>query len=150
MTKTVKAIPDGFHSITPGFNAVGVDKAVAFFKQAFGAEEQLLMKGPDGKVRHCEMRIGDSVFMFGETTGPTPQPMQVMLYVQDCDAVFKRAVEAGAKVKQPMADQFYGDRAGRLIDPFGNEWFIATHTEDVPQAEMDRRVSEMMAKAPPA
>jgi PhnB protein len=146
MGKTVKAIPDGYHSITPGMSLRGCDQAIEFYKRAFGAEQRLCLRGPDGKVAHCEIKIGDSVVMFGEASEQhPPHPLHAMLYVQDCDAVFQRAVAAGATVKAPVADQFYGDRAGRIADPFGNEWWIATHKEDVSPDEMERRMKTMMA-----
>jgi PhnB protein len=137
----VKAIPDGYHSITPGCAVEGAAKAIDFYKKVFDAKEQFRMNGPGGTVAHAELRIGDSLFMMGDAGAQMPKyTMRVMLYTQDSDAVFKRAVEAGCKVDQPMQDMFWGDRAGRVTDPFGNNWFIATHKEDVSPEEMERRM----------
>jgi PhnB protein len=139
----VKPIPEGYRAITPVASFKDAAKAIDYFKKVFGAEERMRMAGPGGEVVHCEMVIRDSVFMFGEAGPDGPQPMRVALYVTDCDAVFKRAVDAGAKVKEPLANQFYGDRSGRVIDPFGNEWSIMTHVEDVSREEMDRRMKKL-------
>lgn len=146
---SVKPIPEGFHSITPGFAVQGVDRAIEFFKEALGAQEHSVFPGPDGKVMHCELRVGDSLFMIGEPMmGQQPHNMHVMLYVNDCDSTFHRAVEAGATSKEQPKDQFWGDRAGRLTDPFGNEWMIATHKEDLTPEKMMERMKEMMAATP--
>ncbi len=134
----VKPIPDGYHSITPYGSLRDCDKAIDFMVRAFGAKERYRMPGPDGKVAHCELQIGDSIIMMGEAHGE-PKPMSLMLYVTDCDATFQRAVDAGAEVTEPVQDKFYGDRNGRLRDPFGNEWYVGTHVEDVSEEEMDRR-----------
>jgi PhnB protein len=128
----------------------GADKAAEFYKKVFGAEELMRYAAPNGKIMHCEMKIGDSIFMFGEAVQQPAYNMNVMLYVQDSDAVFKRAVDAGGSVKEPLSDKFYGDRSGRVTDPFGNDWTISTHKEDVPPAEMDRRAKAMMAGGKPA
>jgi PhnB protein len=138
----VKPIPAGYHSITPGMNLKDAAKAIEFFKKAFGAEEKLRMPGPDGKIVHCEMVIGDSHLMFGDAVRDPVQTLSAMLYVDDCDAVFKRAVDAGATVKSPLADFPWGDRGGRVTDPFGNSWFIATHKEDLSKEEIDRRMKD--------
>ena len=143
----VRAIPEGFHSITPGMNVKGADKAIEFFKKAFGAEVKLRMATPDGNVAHAEVKIGDSIFMIGDAVRDPVQTLSAMLYVQDSDAVFKRAVDAGATVKMPIADQPWGDRAGRIVDPFGNQWFIATHKEDVSNEEIALRMKALHAKA---
>lgn len=146
----VKPIPDGYNSLTPGMNLKDAHKAVEFFKKAFGAEETICMRAPDGKVMHCEMKIGNSRIMFGEAVRDPVHTMHVMLYVNDSDAVFKRAVDAGATVKMPMADQFWGDRAGRVIDPFGNHWFISTHKEDLSPEELEKRARAAMGGGAPA
>ena len=135
----LQAIPDGYHSITPTFSTQDPEKAVAFFQKAFGAEVRVGMKGPDGKLVHCEMQIADSRFMFGPPMDGKPRGMNVMLYVPNCEAAFKRAVGAGAEVIKGIEDQFYGDRTARLQDPFGNEWYLGTHVEDVSEQEMERR-----------
>ena len=139
----VKAIPEGYHSITPGMALKGCDKAIEFFKKVFGAEERMRFEGPPGQIAHCELRIGDSVVMLGDAHGEIMN-MHVNLYVQDCDTVFNRAVQNGAKVKEPLQDKFYGDRSGKVLDPWGNTWNIATHKEDVPPAEMEKRAKSAM------
>jgi PhnB protein len=142
---TVKAIPEGFHTLTPQANLVGCDKAIEFFKKAFGAEEKRVMREPGGKVMHAELKIGDSILMLGEAVRDPVSNLNGMLYVNDCDAVFKRAVDAGATALMPVADMPWGDRAGRVRDPFGNHWFIGTHKEDVPDAEVARRMAALHA-----
>jgi PhnB protein len=140
----VKAIPDGYHSLTPGCAVEGAAKAIDFYKKVFDAKENFRMNGPGGTVAHAELKIGDSLFMLGDAGPQTAKySMHVMLYTQDADSVFKRAVEAGCTVNQPMQDMFWGDRAGSVSDPFGNHWFIATHKEDVSPEEMDRRMKAM-------
>lgn len=152
-----KAIPDGYHSVTPYIYVKGAVKALEFYKNAFGAEELFRMPGPDGQsVMHAEMRVGDSVIMLADENpqqdamspetrgGPTGS---IMLYVEDVDSSFKRAIDAGAKETAPPMDMFWGDRFSKVIDPFGHQWAIATHTEDVAPEEMDRRMKEWMAKA---
>jgi PhnB protein len=148
----VKPIPDGYHSVTPYLIIRGAAQAMEFYSKAFGAKEQFKMPGPDGKIGHAEMRIGDSVIMLADenpnmghkspaTIGGSP--ISILLYVQDCDAVFNQAVKAGAEVERPLANQFYGDRTGGVKDPFGFSWYIATHVEDVSPEEMERRAKEM-------
>jgi PhnB protein len=147
---TVRAIPEGYHSITPYLHVRGAPEALQFYATAFGAEELMRMSMPDGTVGHAEMKIGDAVFMLAEESdewnnlSPTTlggTTMGMMLYVEDVDAVFRAAVEAGATVLQDVSDQFYGDRSGTIVDPFGHRWTIATHIEDVSQEEMERRLS---------
>jgi PhnB protein len=137
-----KAIPDGYHTITPGAELRDAARAVEFFERAFGAEVRVRFAAPDGTLLHCEVQIGDSRFMFGEAPGE-PRPLQAMLYVEDCDAVIARAIAAGATEIDPAKDQFYGDRNGRVRDPFGDVWVIATHKEDVSEEEMARRFRAM-------
>lgn len=145
----VKPIPDGYHSITPYLIVDGGARALEFYQKAFGAEEKFRMPGPDGKIGHAEMRLGSSMFMLADenpnlgarspkSVGGTP--ITLMVYVDDVDKVFARAVAAGAKVERPLANQFYGDRTGGVTDPFGHKWYLATHVEDVPPEEMDRRM----------
>jgi len=150
----VKAIPDGFHSLTPGLTCKNASAAMELYKKAFGAVEQSRMAGPDGKILHAEMQIGDSrMFLADEFPGmaaaPTPgaPPSQSMfLYVDDVDAVYQKAVAAGCTAAMPVADMFWGDRFGKVIDPFGHHWNLATHKEDVAPAEMERRSKEWMAQ----
>ena len=136
----VKHIPDGFHSITPYLTVPGVAKLLEFLACAFGAKELERMTDPTGRVAHAEVLIGDSHVMLGEP-GPawTSMPSTLYLYVEDADAVYKAAIEAGAKSLMPPTDMFYGDRHGGVKDPSGNLWWIATHIEDVSPDELKRR-----------
>ena len=155
MAGKVKPIPKGYHSATPYLIVNGAAKAIEFYKQAFGATELMRFPGPGGKLMHAEIKVGDSPIMLAdeapEMDAKSPQsfggtPVGIMLYVPDVDATFKQAVAAGAKVAKPVQDQFYGDRSGTLIDPFGHKWTIGTHKEDVRSDEMQRRFQEMMKK----
>ncbi|HKA89260.1 MAG TPA: VOC family protein [Haliangiales bacterium] len=137
--------PDGYHSLTPYLNLKGADKAIEFYKKAFGAEEQMRMPGPDGLIAHAEIRIGDSNIMLSEATQRPESRTSLWLYVSDCDAVFNKAVAAGATVKAPLEDMFWGDRYGLLADPFGQSWSVATHREDVSPAELEKRAKAAMA-----
>lgn len=143
----VSPIPEGYHTLTPSAAVHGCDKAVEFYKRAFGAEEKTRFNGTDGKILHCELKIGDSIFMMGEAVGMPPHSLHAMLYVEDCDAVFEQALEAGATAQERPTDQFYGDRTGRVLDPFGNVWYIATHKEDVSEEEMRRRWKATLGSA---
>ncbi|HEV2116185.1 MAG TPA: VOC family protein [Terriglobales bacterium] len=149
----VKPIPEGYHSITPYLVIKGADRAIEYYKKAFGATEIMRMEGPDGKVGHAELKIGDSIFMLGEEMPQTgyraPQggsPVGLMLYVNDVDHVFKQAVAAGGRVDKEIKDQFWGDRNGSVYDPFGHLWTVATHIEDVSEDEMKRRMAKFMAE----
>jgi PhnB protein len=144
----VKPIPDGFHTLTPACALKESARAIDFYKKAFAAKEHARFDAPDGTVMHAELRIGDSIFMLGEASKIPVYNMRLMMYVPNCDATFKRAVEQGATAKEPPTDQFYGDRMGRLQDPFGNEWFIATHKEDVSPEEMQRRMKAATSSVP--
>lgn len=137
----VKPIPDGFHTVTPYLTVHGVSKLIDFLKQAFGATEvHPVMHRGDGTVMHAELKIGDSIVMMGEPMGEfQPAPCYLYLYVNDTDAVYKRALEAGATSIMEPADQFYGDRNAGVKDPCGNFWWIATHKEDVPPEELAKR-----------
>jgi PhnB protein len=145
----VKPIPDGYHSVTPYLTIKGAADAIEFYKDAFGATERMRMPGPDGKVAHAEVQIGDSVVMLADESvemggrGPLSiggSPVTIMVYVEDVDATVARAVAAGATLTHPVSDKFYGDRSGGLQDPFGHKWHLATHTEDVSPEEMGRRM----------
>ncbi|SHF53738.1 PhnB protein [Microbulbifer donghaiensis] len=147
---TVKPIPDGYHSVTPYLSVNGAARAIDFYAQAFGARELFRFPMPDGSIAHAEIQIGDTRISLADDNEEggllSPQgssPVGLLLYVDDVDAVFTRAVEAGASVKRPLEDQFYGDRSGTLQDPFGHVWFLATHIEDVPEDELERRAAEL-------
>lgn len=153
-TKAVKAIPDGYHAVTPYLICKGASNAIAWYGKVFGAEERFRMAGPNGVVGHAEIQIGDSIVMladeFPDIGAKSPDTLGgaavgFCLYVKDCDAVYARALEAGAKTDRPLQDQFYGDRSGTVIDPFGHKWTISTHVEDIPPEEMDRRHQEWVA-----
>ncbi len=148
MTTRVKPIPDGYRSLTPYLYVHDGAGALDFYKRAFGAEEVMRFSRPDGKIAHAEMRIGGSVFMLADEVpaigAPSPRSLGgatsgPLLYVADVDKAVPRAVEAGATLKRPIADQFYGDRTATVEDPFGHSWTIATHKEDVPPEELSRR-----------
>ena len=136
----VKPIPEGYHTVTPYLAVEGAAKIIEFTKQAFGAQERHRMAAPDGSIMHAEVKIGDSHVMLGEARGPVKaMPSMLYLYVPDVDAVYQRAIGAGAKSEQEPADQFYGDRTASVKDFAGNIWGIGKHIEDVDPEEMDRR-----------
>lgn len=152
----VKPIPEGYHTLTPYLVMTGAAEALEFYKKAFGAVELVCMRGPENKVMHAEIKIGDSIIMFSEECpemgfkGPKSlggSGVGLMLYLEDVDASFARAVEAGGKVMRPVTDQFYGDRSGTIVDPFGHVWTLSTHVEDVSAEECARRAEEWMKKA---
>src|SRR6266852_1947287 len=145
-----KPIPEVHHTATPELIIKDAAKAVEFYKKAFGAKEMMRMSQPDGRIGHAEIKIGDSPIMladeFPEMGARSPQslggsPVSILLYVEDVDARAKLAVAAGAKVVRPVKDQFYGDRSGSFEDPFGHQWHIATHVEDVAPDEMHKRAA---------
>lgn len=150
MTSTVKPIPEGYHTVTPYLVVEGANRLLAFLEAAFGAKVLHRTDRPDGEVAHAEIQIGDSRVML---SGSQPQwpalPCALYLYVEDCDALHAQALAAGAKSTQEPADMFYGDRHGGVIDPAGNQWWIATHIEDVSPEELERRSAERAA-APPS
>ena len=146
----VEPIPAGYRTVTPYLIVEGAEDLLTFVKQAFAAEETVRMPRPDGTIAHAEVRIGDSVVMLGEASEQwPPMPGSIHLYVGDCDATYRRALEAGATSVQEPADQFYGDRSGGVRDPVGNVWWIATHVEDVPEEEMAKRAQEWAALQQP-
>ncbi len=157
MAGKVKAIPDGFHSLQAYLTVKGAAQAIEFYKKAFGAKELYRMPGPGGSVMHCEMQVGDSRFMLSDEfpeMGPRRSPQtlkatcfQLFMYVPDVDATFKQAVASGAKAVMPVADMFWGDRYGTLTDPFGHEWGIATHKEDLTPEQVKQRADAFFAKA---
>lgn len=140
----VQPIPEGYHTVTPYLIVPDVDGQISFLQEAFDAEVRSRMEGPDGRVMHAEVRIGDSPVMMGESTDEIPpMPAMLHLYVPDVDAVYKQALEAGASSVREPTDEFYGDRSGGVQDAFGNQWWLATHVEDVSEEEMSRRMKEM-------
>jgi PhnB protein len=150
-----KAIPDGYHTATPYLIVSGAAEAIDFYKQAFGATELFRMAGPDGRIGHAELKIGDSIIMLADEMREmgyrSPRALggssvSLLLYVEDVDAQFERAVKAGATAQRPVANQFYGDRSGTIEDPFGHVWTISTHVEDIPPEEMARRAKAFAAQ----
>ena len=151
----VKKIPDGHNTVSPYLIVSGAERALDFYKQAFGATELFRHRAPDGKIGHAEVRIGDTVIMVADefpdfdAHGPKKfggSPVSLHVYVEDVDAVAAKATAAGATVKRPVADQFYGDRLGTFEDPFGHTWHLSTHIEDVSMEELDRRAKKAMAE----
>ena len=151
----VKPIPEGYHSLTPYLIVDGGAEALEYYKTAFGATELFRMEH-EGKIGHAEMKIGDSCFMLGDQNeqmgykGPKAyggSPISLMIYVDDCDAIYNKAIEAGGTEIKPLQDQFYGDRSGTLTDPFGHMWTVATHKEDVSPEEMEKRLASLHTKS---
>jgi PhnB protein len=147
----VNPIPPGYSTVVPYISVKGASEAIVFYKKAFGAEELYRMPMPDGKIGHAELKIGDSIVMMADemdhpdAISKSPRTLGgvtsgLCIYVVDCDAVFKRAVDAGGTVRRPLTTQFYGDRSGTVEDPFGQVWTISTHVEDVPPDELKRRM----------
>ncbi|TLX86418.1 MAG: VOC family protein [Thaumarchaeota archaeon] len=151
----VKKIPEGYHSITPALIVKDGNAAIEFYKKGFGAEERHRMKSPDGRIGHAELRIGDSIVMltdeFPEMKCLSPKsiggsPVSMYVYVEDVDDTINKAVSAGAKVLDPVKDQFWGDRHGRIEDPFGHLWSIATHKKDLSSEEMKKAAEEAFSQ----
>ena len=154
---SAKPIPEGYHTLTPYMTVRDAARAIEFYKQAFGAVERDVSRGPDGKVMHAELRIGDSIFMlsdeFPEFGSMSPQStggsgMGLHIYTEDVDSAFDRAMKAGATVEMPVGDMFWGDRYGKLADPFGHKWSIATHKRDMSKEEMEEAQKEFMSQMP--
>ncbi|MDQ4041846.1 MAG: VOC family protein [Actinomycetota bacterium] len=150
----VKPIPDGYARVTPYLIVDGAGEAIEFYRSVLGATERMRMPAPDGKIGHAELQIGDSVIMLADEVpemdarGPRTvggSPVSLLVYVEDVDSVFDRAVQAGAKALRPVEDKFYGDRSGSFEDPFGHRWDVASHVEDVPPAEMAERAAAASA-----
>jgi PhnB protein len=150
-----KPIPEGMHSVTPHLVCAGAAKAIEFYKSAFGATEQGRLPGLDGRIMHAALRIGDSTVMLADempewgSLGPKTlkgSPVTIHLYVEDADAFVERAVKVGAKVTMPVAEQFWGDRYGKIEDPFGHHWSVATHVRDVSTDEMQQAMKKMAAQ----
>ena len=152
MASKVKPIPEGFHTATPYLIIKDAASAIEFYKKVFGAVELEVITDDEGKVRHGEIKIGDSPFMITDENAEYPEwlsplsrggtPVHIYLYVEDVDAVFNQAIAGGAKELLPVKDQFYGDRSGGVTDPFGHIWYIATHKEDVSTEEIKRRAAQ--------
>jgi len=141
VTTKVKPVPERYHSVTPYLVVEGVPKLLEFLRKTFNSTELERVPRPDGTISHAEVRIGDSVVMMGEANAQSkPMPTMLYVYVEDVDAVYKRALQAGAKPVRELKDEFYGDRAGGVADPVGNQWWIATHKEDVSSEELRRRM----------
>ena len=145
---SVKSIPDGYHTVTPYLLVQGAEKLIDFVKNAFDAKETFRMSMPDGAIGHAEVKLGDSVIMLSEAQGDEYKlmPTGIYLYVEDCDATYRRALEAGATSIMQPTDQFYGDRSANIKDQFGNHWYIATHIEDLSKEELSKRMDEYMKK----
>jgi len=155
MAAKVAPIPSGFHAVTPYLTLDDCARAIDFYKKAFGAQEIMRMNGPAGKIGHAEIKIGDSIIMLADempgSGGRAPKSVGgttagIFLYVKDIDTSFKQATDAGAKADMPPTDMFWGDRFGRLSDPFGHSWAMATHKEDVAPQEMQARMQQEAAK----
>jgi PhnB protein len=149
----VRPIPEGYPQVTPYLIVDDASAAIDFYSNVFGAKERVRMPAPEGKIGHAELQLGDSLIMLADefpdmgNRGPRSvggSPVTVSVYTEDVDDVHERALKAGAKELRPVENQFYGDRAGQFEDPFGHRWSVATHIEDVPADEMERRVAEMM------
>jgi len=152
----VKPIPEGYHTVTPYLYIRGAASAIDFYKNIFGATEIVRMPGPNGQIMHAELRIGDSVIMLADENPQmgalSPQSIggvssAFYVYLANVDAVVQKAVAVGAKLDRPVKDQFYGDRSGTVIDPFGHKWSIATHVEDVSPEEIGKRAAAAMSQA---
>ncbi len=149
--KRVSAVPSGYRTLTPQLMVRGAAEAIDFYKRALGARQLMRMASPDGKIMHAELKVGDSVFFLGDefpdTGGKSPQTLggvtgSLHVYVPNVDVAFKRAVDAGAQVTMPVADMFWGDRYGKVRDPFGHEWGLATHKEDLTPAQQKKRAED--------
>jgi PhnB protein len=155
MANKTQAIPKGYHTVTPSLFVAGAAKAIDFYKKAFGAEEVMRFPAPDGTIMHAELRIGDSTIMLGDEMpdqgGKSPRayggsPVSFFIYREDVDAFWKQAVDAGAKPIQPLIDQFWGDRAGCIQDPFGHVWWLAQHIKDLTPEELRKHAEAMFSQ----
>lgn len=158
MPNKVRPIPEGYHTITPQLTCRDAARAIEFYKKALGAQELMRSAGPDGKIMHAELQIGDSRFMVndefpGVAVAPNPSAphsSSLFLYTEDVDSLYNRAVREGCRVDMQLDNMFWGDRYGKFTDPFGHQWGVATHVEDVAPAEMQRRMEDAMKKMPRA
>ena len=160
MAAAKSPIPEGYHTVTPQFVFDNAAQAIEWYKKALGADEKSRAVAPDGKIMHAELQIGDSRIMLNDAIGGGKSaktfggsPISIWIYVKDCDALFNRAVSAGAQVAPgpmgPLSDQFWGDRTGTFTDPFGHQWTIATHKEDLSRDELDRRAQQFFKQFTP-
>jgi uncharacterized glyoxalase superfamily protein PhnB len=158
MNQAVRPIPEGYRTVTPHLVCEQASEAIAFYKKAFGAIEIARLPGPDGKIMHAELRIGDSPIMLAQdfpefgSLGPLAlkgTPVVIHLYVEDADAVWARALDAGARPTMPLSDMFWGDRYGQVVDPFGHRWSIATHKQDLTPEQIMEGMNKMMATGCP-
>ncbi|HEX8399427.1 MAG TPA: VOC family protein [Pyrinomonadaceae bacterium] len=148
---SVNPIPEGYHTVTPFLIVKDAAKLIDFLREAFNAEENFRMNNPDETVAHAEVKIGNSMVMVSEANADFPAiPNILHLYVEDADAVFQRALKAGAETLKEPSDQFYGDRSGSVKDAFGNQWWIGTHIEDVTPEEVEKRMESCMPQSQPA
>ena len=159
MAKKAAAIPKGYHTVTPSLFVAGAAKAIDFYKKALGAEELMRFPGPDGKIMHAEIKVGDSIIMLADEMpdmgGRSPKsiggtPVSFFVYGENVDAAWKRAVDAGAREVQPLADQFWGDRTGCLEDPFGHHWWLAQHLEDLTPEQIRKNAEQYFSQMQPA
>ena len=156
MNSQVRPIPDGYHTITPHLTVRDAKGAIEFYKKAFGAQVVNVAPGPGGKVMHALLKIGDSFLMlndefpeFGGTAAPAAESSDTLhIYIENVDSAFEKAVAAGAKVKMPVMEMFWGDRYGQVIDPYGHRWSLATHTRDMSPEEIEREQEKAFAKMP--
>lgn len=155
MTASVKPVPDGFHTATPSVVVRDAAKAIDFYRKVFGAEERMRMPGPDGKIVHAEIKIGDSIVFLSDEIpnmgGKSPQSVGaytggMYLYVPNVDEIYERAVDAGAKAVGPVTDMFWGDRVGHFVDPFGHAWSVSTHVADLTEEEMEKGAQAFYAQ----
>ena len=156
MPASVKPIPQGFHTVTPSLTIQGAAKAIEFYQKALGAKELMRMAGPDGRIMHAEIQIGDSIVFLSDeypNMGATKSPQTLggvtgtlNLYVEDVDQAYQRAIDAGGKTTMPPSDMFWGDRYGQFLDPFGHMWGLATHTQDLSPAEIEERGKQFFAQ----
>jgi PhnB protein len=159
MATKVKAVPEGYHTVTPYLMVRSAAEAIAFYSKAFGATELMRMPMPGGKIGHAELQIGDSRIMLADEFPDNPEVVAkspksvggttfgINLYVEDVEIRFKQAVQAGGTIRRPLTTQFYGDRSGTIEDPFGHVWTISSHVEDVPPDEMEKRMAAMASQA---
>ena len=159
MAQKAQAIPKGYHTVTPSLCVAGAAKAIDFYKKAFGAEERMRFPAPDGSIMHAELTIGDSTIMLGDEMpdqgGRGPKsiggtPVSFFIYQENVDEGWKKAVAAGAKEIMPLADQFWGDRTGCLEDPFGHQWWLAQHIQDLTPEQLQKNAEAFFSQGQPA